>query len=236
MSTQPARHRLRDLLREVLPTDADFTAFVMDHHRAVAQRFTDGQDRVQRENLLLWHVAGQTVLTQLRAALPQQVRAFESKSGPIAAADFLQRLQFAHSGSWLRTQAVTFMLGASVVAGLWLVLHAARPGVVTPAVSPDLSPPAKRAASAADLAQAQQPLSGNVRDCHGRPARDIPIVILGKQAQTRSDSDGLFTLTVPGSVDEAVKLRIQTSPTESHDHWVNLGHHNLTLLTQPCAP
>lgn len=236
MSAKPASQRLRELLLHVLPTDADLMAFVMDHHRAMAQRFTDGQDRVQRTNLLLWHVAGQTVLTQLKAAWPVQVAAFESAHGPVVAADFVERLRFAHPGQWLRTQAVTFLLGAGVVAGLWLVLHAARPLPITPAVSPDLSPPPKLAASAADLAQAQQPLSGNVRDCHGRPARDVRIVILGKQAQTRSDSDGQFTLTVPGGVDEAVKLRIQTSPTESHDHWVNLGHQDLTLLTQPCDP
>ena len=75
MSAKPASQRLRELLLHVLPTDADLMAFVMDHHRAVAQRFTDGQDRVQRTNLLLRQVAGQAVLTQLRAAYPILVAA-----------------------------------------------------------------------------------------------------------------------------------------------------------------
>lgn len=46
MTAKPASQRLRELLLHVLRTDADFVAFVMDLEPAVAQRFTDGQDRV----------------------------------------------------------------------------------------------------------------------------------------------------------------------------------------------
>ena len=75
MTAKPASQRQRELLLHVLRTGADFVAFVMDLEPAVAQRFTDGQDRVQRTNLLLLvrQVAGQGVLTQLRAAYPVQV-------------------------------------------------------------------------------------------------------------------------------------------------------------------
>jgi len=75
MTAKPASQRLRELLLHVLRTDADFVAFVMDLEPAVAQHFTDGQDRVQRTNLLLRQVAGQAVLTQLRAAYPILVAA-----------------------------------------------------------------------------------------------------------------------------------------------------------------
>ncbi len=88
MSAKPAHHRLRELLHAVLRTDADFAAFVMDHHPQVAQRFSDGQDRVQKTNLLLWHVAGQVILQELRQSFSQPVAAFESQHGPIAATDF----------------------------------------------------------------------------------------------------------------------------------------------------
>ncbi len=56
MSAKPAHHRLRELLLHMLRTDADFEAFVMDRHKAVARRFSDGQERTPKTNLLLWHV------------------------------------------------------------------------------------------------------------------------------------------------------------------------------------
>ena len=236
MSAKPARHRLRELLHAVLRTDAGFAAFVMDHHPQVAQRFSDGQDRVQKTNLLLWHVAGQVILQELRQSFSQPVAAFESQHGPIAATDFLDRLRFAHAGSWQRTQALTFALGAGLVAGLWLTLRVTSPIPAQTATTPDLSHLEQHAAIALDMTQAVQPLAGGLRDCQGHPVPRVRVVVLGKQIEGHSNADGQFSLQVPGQPEEPVQLRLQTTPTaETHDHWVNLGQTHLTLLTKNCA-
>jgi hypothetical protein len=239
MSAKPAHHRLRELLLHVLRTEDDFVAFVMDHHRAVAQRFSGGQDRIQKTNLLLWHVSGQVILKELKESEPQAVASFESQHGPIAAADFLDRLRFDHSGSWVRTQALMFALGAGLVAGLWLTLHAMMP-TPTPsqreAAQPKLSQPHPHAAVAVDMTSSLQTLAGVLSDCKTRPATNVRLVVLGKQVETQSDKDGQFTLRVPGEPDEPVQLRVQPSDSsQSHDHWVNLGQTHLSLQTESCA-
>ncbi len=236
MSAKPAHHRLRELLLATLRTDADFAAFVMDHHPQVAQRFSDGQDRVQKTNLLLWHVAGQVILQELRQSWPKEVAAFESQHGPIAATDFLDRLRFANAGSWQRTQVMTFALGAGLVAGLWFTLRTTSPSPTQTATLRDLSHPLPHSFLAPDLAQAMQPLAGGIRNCQGRPAPNVRLVVLGKQVETRSDADGQFSLRVPGQLDEPVQLRLQSTPSaEPHDHWVNLGQTHLSLPTQSCG-
>ena len=235
MSAKPAHHRLRELLLSVLRTDADFAAFVMDHHPQVAQRFSDGQDRVQKTNLLLWHVAGQVILQELRQSWPKEVTSFESQHGPIAAMDFLDRLRFAHAGSWQRTQAITFALGAGLVAGLWLTLRVTSPSRQQPATTPNLWQTPPPAAVALEMTQAMQPLAGGLRDCQGHPVRRVRVVVLGKQVEGHSDPDGQFSLRVPGQPEEPVQLRLQATPTaEAHDHWVNLGQTHLTLPTKSC--
>ena len=239
MSAKPAHHRLRELLLHVLRTDADFEAFVMDRHEAVAQRFSAGQDRTQKTNLLLWHVAGQMILQELKESWPQAVASFESQHGSIAATDFLDRLRFQRSGSWVRTQAMMFALGAGLVAGLWLTLHAMMPAP-TPsqpeAAQPKQSQPLPHAVATPDLTQAVQTLSGVLSDCKARPATNVRLVVLGKQVETQSDKDGQFTLRVPGEPDEPVQLRVQPSDSsQSHDHWVNLGQTHLSLQTESCA-
>lgn len=230
MGAPPANHRLRHLLQEILREESDFSAFVMDRYLPVAQRFSDGQNRVQRTNLLLHHVAGQTVLADLRQAWPQQVAAYESQHGPIAPEHFLAQLRFAHPDAWLRTQALVFSLGASLLIGLWLVLRATAPTPIpTPAI-PTPPPP-----HAPDLAPVMQPLSGQIRDCRGRPAQNVRFLVLAKHVETRTDPDGLFSLTIPGHPDEPVLVRIQPSPpAQPHDHWVNLGQQHLSLTTEPC--
>jgi hypothetical protein len=239
MSAKPAHHRLRELLLHVLRTDSDFEAFVMDRHEAVAQRFSAGQDRTQKTNLLLWHVAGQVILKELKESWPQAVASFESQQGPIAAADFLDRLRFDHSGSWVRTQALMFGLGAGLVAGLWLTLHAMNPTKPLPmpdAGQPQQAQPLPHAIATPDTTQAVQNLAGILSDCKGRPAIHVRLVVLGKQVETRSDKDGQFTLRIPGDPDEPVQLRIQPSDgSQSHDHWVNLGQTHLSLQTESCA-
>lgn len=236
MSAKPAHLRLRELLLAVLRTDADFAAFVMDHHPQVAQQFSDGQDRLQKTNLLLWHVAGQVILQELRQSWPNEVTTFESQHGPIAATDFLERFRFAHAGSWRRTQVMTFALGAGLAAGLWFTLRATSPSPTQTATIPDLwqSPPP--AVFALDMMQAMQPLAGGLRNCQGRPAQNVRLVVLGKQVEGFSDADGQFSLRVPGQPDEPVQLRVQApEASEAHDHWVNLGQTHLSLPTKSCA-
>lgn len=244
MPATPATHRLRALLLAVLRSEADFVAFVMDHHGDVAQRFASGQDRVQKTNLLLWHVAGQVILQELRQAFPQAVAEFEAEHGAIAAADFLDRLRFAHSGAWRRTQGRMFLLGAGLVAGLWLL------GLMRSLWSPAALPPslptsslpaghdlaAPRPSHVADLAPGLQPLAGGLRDCRGRPAPGVRLVVLGRHVEGRSDGEGQFALQVPGSPDEAVLLRLQVKEGgEAHDYWVNLGRGGLSLVTGGCG-
>lgn len=240
MSAKPAHHRLRELLLHVLRTDADFEAFVMDRHEAVAQRFSAGQDRTQKTNLLLWHIAGQMILQELKESWPQAVASFESQHGPIATTDFLGRLRFQHSGSWVRTQALMFGLGAGLVTGLWLTLHAvtqAPPHPRSDTGQRQQAQPLPHAAVAApDMTQAVQTLAGVLSDCNGRPATNLRLVVLGKQVETKSDKDGQFTLSVPGESDEPVQLRIQPSESsQPHDHWVSLGQTHLSLQTESCA-
>ena len=190
MSAKPAHHRLRELLLAVLRTDADFAAFVMDHHPQVAQRFSDGQDRVQKTNLLLWHVAGQVILQELRQSFSQPVAAFESQHGPIAATDFLDRLRFAHAGSWQRTQAMTFALGAGLVAGLWLTLRVTSPIRQQPATTPDLWQTPPPAAVALDMTQAMQPAR--------RPSTARSITVCPR-LRRRSTSDLTADASTPAS-------------------------------------
>ena len=206
MNAKPAHHRLRELLLHVLRTDADFEAFVMDRHETVAQRFSAGQERTQKTNLLLWHVAGQVLLQELKESWPQAVASFESQHGSMAATDFLDRLRFQHSGSWVRTQAMMFAMGAGLVAGLWLTLHAVTPSKPVPrpeAAQPQQAQPIPHSVTAPDMTQAVQTLAGVL---------------------TRSDRDGQFTLSVPGEPDEPVQLRIQPSDSsQAHDHWLSLA-------------
>lgn len=53
MATLVTRSRLRELLQEVLRTEADFGAFVLDYFPSVHVRFVGGMDRLSRTNLLL---------------------------------------------------------------------------------------------------------------------------------------------------------------------------------------
>jgi len=49
------RSELRELLKNLLVSDADFDAFVGDHFPDVRRRFGDGMDRVRKTNILLEH-------------------------------------------------------------------------------------------------------------------------------------------------------------------------------------
>ncbi len=189
MSAKPAQHRLRELLLHVLRTDADFEAFVMDRHKAVAQRFSAGQERTQKTNLLLWHVAGLEILHELKASWPQAVASFELQDGLIGTTDFLDRLRFEHSGSWVRTQTMMFGLGACLVAGLWLMLHAITEAP-TQARS-DAGPPHQALPRAAVPAttQSAQTLPSVLGDAKVRPAANVRLAVLGRHVEKQREKD-----------------------------------------------
>jgi hypothetical protein len=69
-AAQPARP-VRELLRDVLRSDADFAAFCQDHFPQVRACFTAAMDRAARVELLLAQVPDQQlVVARLRAFAP----------------------------------------------------------------------------------------------------------------------------------------------------------------------
>lgn len=50
------RRALHEELDRALPTDSDLVAFCLDEFPAVHKRFTDGMDRIQKQNILLAEV------------------------------------------------------------------------------------------------------------------------------------------------------------------------------------
>lgn len=61
----PTRLSLRKILEALYVTDSELTAFCIDHFHAVSRKFTNGMDRIQKENLLLEAIHPQTVLFAL---------------------------------------------------------------------------------------------------------------------------------------------------------------------------
>jgi hypothetical protein len=45
-----SRPEIRRILRDKFPTDVEFEAFCMDHFAEIAARFSDGMDRLRKEN------------------------------------------------------------------------------------------------------------------------------------------------------------------------------------------
>ena len=72
------RHDLRQILRAVLPTDSDFSAFCVDSFPAVAERFVDSMDRLARVTLLLELAPPGELIAALRAHDPQRFAGYES--------------------------------------------------------------------------------------------------------------------------------------------------------------
>lgn len=70
MST-PDRPAVRQFLRERLISDADFEAFCRDYFPQVKWRFSDGMDRVRKENILLDHGSVQRVYEKLCGMAPE---------------------------------------------------------------------------------------------------------------------------------------------------------------------
>lgn len=62
---------LRQLLADLLRSDTDFEAFCLDHFPDVYQRFGNGMERLQKENLLLVHAPSwREVILALRMRFP----------------------------------------------------------------------------------------------------------------------------------------------------------------------
>ena len=59
--------RIRRSLGVALPTDADLSAFCIDHFPHIHRQFADGMNRMQKENLLLAGVESIAILTALRS-------------------------------------------------------------------------------------------------------------------------------------------------------------------------
>jgi hypothetical protein len=74
----PTTKSLRVLMREVLPDDASFNAFCLDNFRAVHNRFSDGMERMQKENLLLRVEEAAKILAMLREDYPDKVAEHEN--------------------------------------------------------------------------------------------------------------------------------------------------------------
>lgn len=66
MASDNLNAEARRLLNQVLRTDADFTAFVLDHFPATHQRFSLGMDRISRTSLLLEEVGAKLVQGKLK--------------------------------------------------------------------------------------------------------------------------------------------------------------------------
>ena len=73
----PARYVLRRILRAVLATDSDFTAFCVDFYPDVAARFSNGMDRVQKASLLIELADASHLLSDLRKHDGVRVAQFE---------------------------------------------------------------------------------------------------------------------------------------------------------------
>lgn len=70
MRAPSAFGRVRELLRELLPTDADLEAFCLDYFPRTKQRFGGGMERLQKEDLLLSQERPEDVVVALRTARP----------------------------------------------------------------------------------------------------------------------------------------------------------------------
>ncbi len=70
MAALVTRSRLRELLQDVLRTEADFGAFVLDDFPSVQVRFVGGMDRLSRTNLLLQCVDVNDIVRLLTASHP----------------------------------------------------------------------------------------------------------------------------------------------------------------------
>ena len=81
-----SRPALRQMLRAVLPTDADLEAVCGDSLPEAAARFANNMDRVAKVNLLLDVVDGQKIRTAVHTYDPESLAAYERRQHPPATA------------------------------------------------------------------------------------------------------------------------------------------------------
>jgi hypothetical protein len=65
---------LRRLLEELMPTDSEYDAFVLDYFPAVKKRSPSGMDRIAKTNLLLESINQSLICSKLREAFPDVYR------------------------------------------------------------------------------------------------------------------------------------------------------------------
>jgi len=66
-ASQESTSLLRQRMRALLRTDADFVAFTLDHFPTVYQRMSDGMERVVKENLLFSLESSDSILVALNS-------------------------------------------------------------------------------------------------------------------------------------------------------------------------
>jgi hypothetical protein len=128
MSAPPTPSSLRRLIGEVLSTDSDFEAFCLDYFPQVAKRFANGNDRLQKLNLLLRLASHEEILAHLSKAHSEAVRQHEVRleyiSPPIA---FLERKR-----SVLMALCLIFIAASSALVALHHFFRQAPAPVPTP--------------------------------------------------------------------------------------------------------
>ena len=72
------------MLRAVLPTDADFSAFCVDFFPAAAERFSSGMDRVAKATLLIELADTQAIIAALAEYAPGRLAEYEDHRTPSA--------------------------------------------------------------------------------------------------------------------------------------------------------
>ena len=119
--------RVREQLRSVFRTDADFVAFVLDHFPEAYQRMGDGMDRVSKENLLIAIVSPDAITHALQYStiLPIRTEGFHNVpcSLPSAVPGGSRQIRDGHH-SRLAILACTL---TCAVGAVWLTHKSARP-------------------------------------------------------------------------------------------------------------
>ncbi len=82
ISLRPA---LRQILRAVLPTDSDFSAFCIDFFPMTAERFSGGMDRVAKASLLLELTDSEAIIAALRQHDAERFKMYERRLSGLTA-------------------------------------------------------------------------------------------------------------------------------------------------------
>lgn len=111
-----SRPALRQMLRAVLPTDADLEAVCGDSLPEAAARFANNMDRVAKVNLLLDVVDGQKIRTAVHTYDPESLAAYERRQHPPATA---QRNPYRGLAAFQVEEAYLFFGREALTGNLW---------------------------------------------------------------------------------------------------------------------